>query len=446
MADAAGVTASARSEASSVGKREVHKGIEWFVDSPDAALKLAEQTGRLVLVDLWAPWCHTCLSMREYVLTAENLSDVRERLVFLALNTELPENASWLQRWAVSTWPTLYLVDSAGNVQGRWVGAASPAQLSRFVRESLHAADATLEGSLAKDDPLALLIVGDRESAEGDLAAASQHYREALRHAAPDWPRRPETWVALAGALRKLGERKACVQLGLEVLGSKAKQLGASASATDFVYHVLDCGSGLDARDRSKQPLARAAATKLRALCERGSDALTPDDRGDACGLLAEERKREGDNKGSKRAAEQRLSILERAAAGVPDAVALTYDWARAESLLQLGRGTEALSLLEAREKALPDDYSPPYYLARVDLALGRCREGLAAVQRAIALAYGPRHAGMLTLKTDLLLACGEKDEARRTLQTQLSAYRSLPQGQRQPARESAVEQRLREL
>jgi len=424
----------------------VHHGLEWYVDASTAALQDAKQNDKLLLVDLWAPWCHTCLSMREYVLTAAHLADVREQLVFLALDTERAENASALRRWPVSTWPTLYLVDGDGNIQGRWVGAASPAQLSRFVRDGLRAAEARRTGTLAADDPLALLIAGDRQSALGQLSEASTLYRQTLRAARSDWLRRPETWVALAGTLRKLEQPSECVDLGLDVLAKSDRQLGLTASATDFVYLVLDCARMLGAENTRSKALTLAAERKLRVLCEQGGPALTPDDRSDACGLLRESREALGDPLGERHAAEQRLRVLEAAAEGVPDAVALTYDYARSETLLYLQRAPEALALLEARERALPDDYNPPYYLARVYRELGQLDAALAALERALALAYGPRRAGMLTLKTDLLLAQGNKPLAKQTLEAQLAAYRALPEGQRQPTREASVAQRLSQL
>lgn len=107
-----------------------HHGLAWYTDAPEAALEAARAADKLVLVDLWAYWCHTCLSMREYVLTAEHLAGVRDRLVFLAIDTERARNAKVLERLPIAAWPTFYLVDADYAVHGRLVGAASPAQLT----------------------------------------------------------------------------------------------------------------------------------------------------------------------------------------------------------------------------------------------------------------------------------------------------------------------------
>jgi len=114
--------------------------------------------------------------------------------------------------------------------------------------------------------------------------------------------------------------------------------------------------------------------------------------------------------------------------------------------LIALGRAEEALALARQRERELPDNYNPPHYRAKSLKALGRWQEGLDALERALSLAYGPRRIGLLTLKADLLLSLNRTSDASAVLNEQLAAYRALPTGQRQPAAEARVEQRLRDF
>jgi tetratricopeptide (TPR) repeat protein len=414
-------------------------GLRWYEDAPEAALADAAASKKLLFVDLWAAWCHTCSSMREYVLTGANLGDTRDRLLFLALDTERASNAPALVRLPIAAWPTFYLLDGEHNVYGRWVGAASPAQLTAFVRDGLRAFDAHRKGTLLPNDPLALLLEGDRQAAREQLESARASYEKALARAPMDWSRRADVWAALAGTLRKLGQNEGCADVGLRGLD----QTGRSASATDFSYWVLDCLRALPGTDPRVRVLQKRIAERLLSLCEQGDPALTPDDRGDACGLLHEVDEQLGDAGGARHAYVLRLSVLGAAATGMPDQVAATYDFARVESLLALGRAEEAIALLEARAQALPDDYNPPHQLARVYRELGRFNEGLAPVERALALAQGPRRAGILGVRADLLAGAGRKDEARAVLEEQLAAYRALPEGQKQPSREAAVAAKL---
>ncbi len=428
--------------AQSAPNASAHHGIAWYEDAPEAAFASAQQHSKIVFVDLWAPWCHTCLSMKEYVLRADKLDRSIDDYVFLSINTEKPENADFLRKIPLQAWPTFYALEGSlaqPQVRGRWVGAASPKQLVTFLRDSLHTAQTARAGSLRNDDPLALAAAGDRLFAEGKLEAAAEKYGEALARAPADWPRKPDILLAQISLLSKTKQPGPCADLGIAAMS----QTGESASASDFWYHALDCAGELEPSDSRTVRLRKAAEQRLSALCDGTNAELTADDRADACATLREARETLGDSDGMKRAAEARLAVLEEATRGLPDDAALTYDWARAETLLWLDRGSEALTFLTVRERALEADYNPPHYLARVYKELGRHQEGLAAIERALGKAYGPRRAGILGVKVDLLLGANRKDEAKRVLDEQLSAYRALPDGQKQLARQAAVESRL---
>jgi tetratricopeptide (TPR) repeat protein len=415
-------------------------GLPWYEDAPDAALAAARAQHKLVLVDLWAPWCHTCLSMQNFVLDAENLPGVSERFVLLAVDTERPSNAAFLEKLPVGVWPTFYVVSpERSEVLGRWLGAASPAQFTRFLAESERAAALKGHDPGAADDPLALLVAGDQPAPRGDFAAAAERYERALALAPPGWPRRPETLVARISALYKSKQDERCLALG----ESAAGQTGAAASAVDFASYVLSCaersaeGSELAARAR------RTVEPRLATLCEQGSPELTPDDRADACDKLSEARTALGDSAGGQRALEARLRVLEDAVRGKPSEAVSPYDWAFTDTLLALGRPEQALARSIQRERERPDDYNPPQHQARAYEQLGRFPEGLAAIDRALHRAYGPRKIGFMSLKADLLLGAGQKDAAKQLVQEQLAAYRALPAGQKQPAAEARVEKRL---
>src|SRR3954468_5667745 len=87
------------------------QGLPWYEDAPDAAFAAARAAGKLVLIDLWAPWCHSCLSMQSFVLTAANFPALTQRFVLLAIDTERAENAEFLRSLPVSVWPTFYVTN-----------------------------------------------------------------------------------------------------------------------------------------------------------------------------------------------------------------------------------------------------------------------------------------------------------------------------------------------
>jgi thiol-disulfide isomerase/thioredoxin len=419
----------------------LRNGITWFHDAPNAALAHARREKKPVIVDLWAGWCHTCLSMQEYVLSDAKLPGVRDRFVFLAVDTENPNNAAFLQKLAVSVWPTFYVLGPEdGEIRGRWLGAATPSQFMRFLKDAELALEPAAEGA---DASLARLRRGDALAAERRFAEAAVEYEHALGTAPVAWTRRPEAVLALAAAHKQARAFSACVAVYSSTPSLVEK---APLSAADLAATALTCATELPPDSNLRQAVRRRARGQLEQLCTNAHAELTPDDRADACGLWFDVSESLEDKASRARAGQTRLAVLEAAAQGVPDEVAAMYDFARSDTLVKLGRGNEAITLLQARAQALPRNYNPPHQLARVFRALKRWDEGLAAIDRALPLAYGPRKLGLLGVKVDLLLGAGRKEAALVVLREQLDGYRALPDGQKRPEAEAKVAERLQEL
>ena len=372
-----------------------HHGIPWYRDAPAAAFSQAKREKKPLVVDLWAAWCHTCLSMQAFVLTDAMLPGVRDRFVFLAIDTERAENAEFLQRFSATVWPTFYVLDAEGPaVRGRWLGAASPAEFVRFLDEGARAVELGQKDGFAAGDPRAALSNADRLAAEKRFEAAAEEYGKALARAGKNWPRRSSTLVAQIASLAKARAYPACAELALTAIS----ETGSGVNAADFASFALSCAANLPKGDARTDAVRRRAEQRLARLCRLPPPGaaksatpafteLTPDDRADACGNLRAARSELGDARGAMRAAELGLSIVVAASHGLPDEVALTYDRAYSDFLSFLGRGEEALARLQAREAALPDNYNPPHLLSRVYRTLGRWDEGL---RRSTALSPRP--------------------------------------------------------
>ncbi|XXX72215.1 thioredoxin family protein [Sorangium sp. So ce134] len=415
--------------------------LEFIRDDVPRAREKARAEGKALFVDAWAPWCHTCLSMKHYVLTDPSLRPFADRVVFADIDTDRPENAPFLERHEVTVWPTLFVLEPAdGQVVGLWRGAASVEELRELLREALHAMDSKAASALPPDDPNRLLVEAKRAHSAGDHAAAVIAYVRALARGGEAWPRRSEALLGLISALRRK-DPAGCAEAGMRHV---AEVKGAALPA-DFAGVLLSCAAALP--DGKAQRAAREAAVgRLRSIVESPPADSSADDRADAWGLLAEGLEALGDAAGARAANESKLAVLERAAkeAKAPEAAA-AYDYGRAMAYLALSRGDEAVAMLKEREAQMPASYEPPARLAQVLHAMGREAEALAAVERAIGRAYGPRRLRYLKLRAEIQQKLGQGAEQVATLREEVAGYEALPKGHASQAALDDARRRLAE-
>jgi tetratricopeptide (TPR) repeat protein len=422
---------------------------KWFENDYPGALALARSRKVPLFVDASAVWCHTCLAMRAYVLEDEALDDDRldrSAFVWLSFDVEHPENAAVAARYPAKVLPTFFVVDPANEtVHGRWEGAASVDQMRDFLRDARRSIELSHMGSLAPDDPLALLLAGHRSAMNDDHEAAARSFEAALARAPAEWPRRSDALLALVASLERAGKFEACLHLGLATLEGDA--LGRSSTFADFASNVLDCADRAPPGSVSAKTARKLVSAKLQEVALDPLAPMSPDDRGDAWRMVWAAEEALGNTDGAREAARERLIVLEAGARRAPNpAVASTFDGARMETLVYLGRAQEAVAFLTERERELPNDYNPPHRLASAYQALGDNANALAAIDRAIAKAWGARKARLFEKRADILVALGRNDDARATLEQALAHLGSLPDGQKKPALEAAIAKRLETL
>ena len=427
--------------ATTAAKPEVPRA--WIEDDYARALAVAKERDAPMLVDASAVWCHTCRAMRAYVLDDPSLP---RGFVRFSFDVEKEQNARAAAAFPAHVLPTFFVVDPRdASIHGRWEGAGSVAQMRAFMTDaarSIAMAHATKDG-LPPDDPFALLLAGHRAALKNDAAESARSFSAALARAPRGWEHETEAMLGLLKAKRHLPG--GCAENAEAALAETPSRLGRSSLTADYADESLDCVEG-DESPRAKH-VRELVAKAVADLARDAGAPLSPDDRSDAWRIVWEARERLGDHAGALEAARARLDVIDRAIATQPGPErATTFDGARMETLEFLGRPGDAANFLERREKELPDDFNPPHRLARVYFDMKRYPEALATIDRAIAKGYGARKGLMLRLKADILLAMGKKAEARAALEEQLALYRSLPEGQKRPAFEKAVQKRIEEL
>lgn len=417
--------------------------IEWRHDDYAGAVAAAKAAGKPLVIDFWAPWCHTCLSMKHTVLVDPGLAPLADRFVWVALDTDEPGSAAALKKLPIAFWPTFFVIDPHDeSVQARHVGAASLEQFRAFLRRGERGfLDARAsDGALAADDPLRHVRDAERAALAGDAKAADAAFARAFARAPDDWARAPEVLVAWIGARYAAGDHAGCLALAEERLDHAVR--GHTAAAADFVYYAGACAARVGG-ERARALRVRAAAA-LETVVADAAAPLAVDDRSEALRILRELYLALGDEAAARRRAEAQRDLLAKAAAEAPTPLAaMTYNWPRAEVHVFLGEGEALVPELRRSAEALPDQYDPPYRLAWLLLKLGRPDEALPPAERAAALAYGPRKGRILSLLADVHAARGDIAARRAALEAWVAHERALPDGQRDAERLARAEAAL---
>jgi tetratricopeptide (TPR) repeat protein len=183
--------------------------------------------------------------------------------------------------------------------------------------------------------------------------------------------------------------------------------------------------------DPQKASLVAALAADARAVVSGARTGLAADDVSSVYGSLAEERRAPKDDAGARRFLEDWAAYLEgEAAKAKTPAERTVFDAHRTSVCVALGQPERVVPALLASEKDFPDDYNPPQRLAIAYGAMSRWDEALAASDRAMARAYGPRKLVVYRTRVDLYAKKGDPAAAKRTLGEMLAYAEALPKEQ----------------
>jgi thiol:disulfide interchange protein len=95
---------------------------EWIDDDFDRASELAEQTGRPLLIDLYADWCGPCRILGEEYFPSEELQPVLSNFVLLRVNVDVEPGQSMARDYGASAIPTVVVAEADGTEIDRIVG------------------------------------------------------------------------------------------------------------------------------------------------------------------------------------------------------------------------------------------------------------------------------------------------------------------------------------
>lgn len=373
--------------------------------------------------------------MRAFVFTDASLKRHAGQFVWLSINTEKAGNAAFLETHRIEALPSFYVLDpAAGKVALRWVGGASVRQVERILedgRRAVYGKERGVEELLAR---------ADRFFGENKYAEAVEKYRGVLGKAPAGWPSYARTLESLLFALQQIGDSKSCAETAREAY----PKLRETPSSANVAGSGLDCALSMKEADPARAGLVAALTADAREVVAARRSDLAVDDISSVYLTLAAEREAARDSDGRKTVLSDLASYLEgEAARAKTPAARVVFDSHRLSAYLQLNAPERAVPMLEASERDFPDDYNPPARLAVAYKAIERWDDALAASDRALPKAYGPRKIGIWMARADILAGKGDHPAARRAVEQALAEADAFPPGQRSEGTIAALKKKL---
>ncbi len=354
-------------------------------DNYEAARALAGKRKVPLVVEAWAPWCHTCRSLREVVMRDPQIVNLGDVVQFASIDVDRKENEAFLERFPIQSLPTILIFDANDDVPAlKWLGALTVEEFETLIR-----------GRKRDDrDPFAL---GDAASAVGDNQRAIRAYRMSLADLKVGSPEEARVVDSLVARLSEMGAHVECLRVARE----RQVALRNGTSRANVIAAGLQSAIELEESGTDAMPELEQAAL---ALARDPKAKLLADDRSALFETVVEAMKaRKADGAALRAIALEWSVFLEESAAHALGRAQMVFDAHRTIAYLELGEFEKAQKMLEASVTSDPNDYNPHARLAAVHLAAGHMSEGLAAVERALALSYGPRKLRIHKTKIELL-------------------------------------------
>lgn len=372
--------------------------------------------------------------MRAYVYTDKSLGRYAGRFVWLSVNTENAKNAEFLGRYPIPALPTLLVLNARGDeIVFRYVGGATIGQLTKML-------DSVGMKSGGAD---AILASADKLASQGKHAEAAKLYAEALQKAPKAWRPFGRTAESMMFSLSMSNQSERCASEALRLL----PRLKGTVSGASVAVSGLGCSLDVEPSAAKRAETIASLDKATRQALDDSTVDLSADDRSGLYITLISAREDAKDEGAAKKLKEEWSVFLDESAAKTSSPEQRTvYDSHRLSAYIELGTPEKAIPMLEQSERDFPEDYNPPHRLSIAYKAMKEYDKAVAASDRALKHAYGPRKLTMLRARADLFVARGDKESARKTISEAIVYARQLPKEQRRESTIAALEKKLTEL
>ncbi|MDQ6802141.1 MAG: tetratricopeptide repeat protein [Acidobacteriota bacterium] len=372
--------------------------------------------------------------MRAFVFTDKALERYAGQFVWLAIDTENSTNANFLTKYPINVWPTLMIIDpKKESVALRYAGGATVPQLTKLLSDGakvVHGANGKADEAIARGDRL----VNEKKNAEAVVA-----YEEAIKSAPKNWSRLGRAAESLTFAFYGSRDYDRCAT---EALALYPRVKGTYAS-----MNVASMGLACASEKPENRATFDALEKTTRETLDNPKIPLSGDDRSGLYETLISAREALKDEEGAQKLRNDWAAFLEGEAKKAKTAEQrAVYDSHRITAYIALKQPERAIPMLEESERDFPTDYNPPARLGLIYRTMGRYDDALAAYDRALTRAYGPRKIGILRGKADSYAGKGDKESAKKTIEEAIRFAESLPDGQRSDSAIASLKKKLETL
>jgi tetratricopeptide (TPR) repeat protein len=372
--------------------------------------------------------------MRAFVFTDKALERYAGQFVWLAVDTENSANANFLTKYPIDAWPMLMVIDpKKESVALRYAGGATTAQLAKLLADG----QKVVRGANSKADEA--LARADRLASEKKSTEAVAAYEEAIKAAPKNWSRLGRAAESLTFASYASRDYERCAKDALELY----PRVKGTYAAFNVSSNGLACASDKPENRATLDALEKATRETL----GNPKIPLSGDDRSGLYETLIGAREAVKDEEGAHKLREEWAAFLEDQAKKAKTAEQrAVFDSHRISAYTALKQPEHAIPMLEQSERDFPEDYNPPARLGYIYRTMGKYDDALAAYDRALAKAYGPRKINILRGKADSYAGKGDKESARKTIEEAIRFAESLPEGQRSDSTIASLKKKLETL
>ncbi|MDB4995773.1 MAG: Chromosome partition protein smc [Myxococcaceae bacterium] len=311
------------------------------------------------------------MSLRSFVFPQPVMQAKRDRFVWLAVDTEKPENTAFVSKFKASVLPTLWVIDPDTETPLlKWPGTLTADELAALLDE-----------------------IADAYAAGGEALAR-------LRSGAASRNRDRVIEAEILGLADAKDHATCATRAAFEI-----DRLQSATARADVAVTGASSAIELDPASAVRKDTLPKLVAVLESIAADRTLPLVADDRSGVYeALVAALRAEPSTSARAVPVARAWAEFLEAEAAKAPDPTArAVFDPHRLGAYLELGQPERALPMLQATARDLPGDYNPHARMARALFEMKRYDDAVVEVDRALRLAYGPRKLKIHLLKADIL-------------------------------------------